>query len=317
MALSRSASVRAVLAVAAVAFAPAASAIVLTGEGGGGVPVRTTPGSNGSALIGVLDYSDTFTQSDQGGPPNRPNTAAVQPAPAYVVQNTYGNPAVNFQTAGQPAGVAAFSFASDGPGLVNGVPAYPGTSGAGSATGFTQTGSGVDYGIPYGLRDEYIVQVDAVTVGDRIDITSGPNPGTIFQGNSLSVFFRGNGSGNASLYNGSVDTPIQTTMPNFNTGIEGPGRWRNYAVRFDRIDQEIELYVNEVSVGIIDLNTFAGGLYANFSNGAVGAGAGLALGETRTWTDNFQVGAPVPEPGAAALLAVPLVAGLLRRRRRS
>jgi hypothetical protein len=302
-------------AVAFAAFAPSAGAVVLTGAGGGGVPIRTTPGGQGSDLIGVLDYSDTFTQTDQGGPPNRPSTAAVQPAAAYVVQNTYGNPAVNFQTGGQPAGVAAFSFASDGPGLVDGVPAYPGTSGAGSATGFTQTGGGVDYGVPYGLRDEYIVQVDAVTVGDRIDITSGPNPGTIFQGDSLSVFFRGNGSGNASLYNGTTDTPIQTTLPDFNTGISGPGQWRNYAVRFDLIDQEIELYVDEVSVGVIDLTTFAGGLYANFSNGAVGAGAGLAAGETRTWTDNFQVGAVVPEPGAAALLAVPLVAGLLRRRR--
>jgi hypothetical protein len=70
-----------------------------------------------------------------------------------------------------------------------------------------------------------------------------------------------------------------------------------------------------VSVGVIDLTTFAGGIYANFSNGAVGAGAGLAGGENRTWTDNFQVGAVVPEPGTAALLAVPLVAGLLRRRR--
>ena len=317
MTLSRSASVRGVLtaAVAFAVFAPPAGADVIVGEGGRGVPIRTTPDSFGSDLIGVLDYSDTFTQSDQGGPPNRPSTPAVQPAAAYVVQNTYGNPSVNFQTAGQPAGVAAFSFASDGPGLVNGVPVYPGSSGAGSATGFTQTGSGVDYGIAYGLRDEYIVQVDAVAVGDRIDITTGPNPGTIFQGNSLSVFFRGNGSGNASLYNGATDTPIRNELPNFNTGITASGQWHNYAVRFDRIGQEIELYVDEVSVGVIDLTTFAGGLYANFSNGAVGAGAGLALGESRTWTDNFQVGAPVPEPGAATLFAVPLLAGLMRRRR--
>ena len=319
MTLSRSASVRGVFAavVAVAAFAEPAGAAVLTGAGGQGVPIRTTAGGQGSDLIGVLDYSDTFTQTQQGGPPNRPETAAVQPAAAYVVQNTYGNPSVNFQTAGQPAGVASFSFASDGPGLINGVPSYPGTSGAGSATGFTQTGSGVDYGIAYGLRDEYIVQVDAVAVGDRIDITSGPNPGTIFQGNSVSVFFRGDGSGNASLFNGTTDTAVQSQIPGFNTGITGRGQWHNYAVRFDRTDQEIELYVDEVSVGVIDLTTFAGGLYANFSNGAVGAGAGLAAGETRTWTDNFQVGAPVPEPGAAALLAVPLLAGLRRRSRRS
>ena len=284
----------------------AARATVVTGPGGGGVPVGQ------SSLIATLDYSDTFTQTAQGGPPNRPETAALQPPAAYVVENTYGKPSVNFQSQGLGAGSANFSFASDGPGLVDGVPAYPGSSGAGSATGITQTGGGLDYGLPYGLRDEYIVQVDAVAVGDRIDITSGGIPGTIFQPNSLSIFFRGNGSGNASLYNGTTDTPIQNEFPTFNTGITGRGQWHNYAVRFDRIDDEIELFVDEVSVGTIDLTTFAGGLYQEYSNAAVGAGSGLAAGENRTWTDNFQVGAPVPEPGVLALSLVPAVL-LLRR----
>lgn len=285
-------------------------ATVVTGPGGQGVTVGQ------SSLIGTLDYTDTFTQTQQGGPPNRPSTAAIQPAAAYVVENTYGNPAVNFQSQGLGAGQASFSFASDGPGLIDGVPSYPGSSGAGSATGITQTGGGVDYGLPYGLRDEYIVQVDAVAVGDRIDITSGGIPGTIFQPNSVSIFFRGDGSGNASLYNGTTDTPIRNHIPDFNTGITGRGEWHNYAVRFDRTDREIELFVDEVSVGVIDLTTFAGGLYQNFSNAAVGAGSGLAGGETRTWTDNFQVGAVVPEPGALALVLVPCAALLRRRGRR-
>lgn len=324
MTLSRSASVRGVLAsaVAFVAFASPASADVIVGAGGQGVPIRTTPDSLGSDLIGVLDYSDTFTQTQQGGPPNRPETPAIQPAAAYVVQNTYGNPSQNFQTVGQPSGVAAFSFASDTAGLVNGnaQSQYPGTSGAGSDTGFTQTGGagGTDYGVVYGLRDEYVVQVDAVQVPDRIDITSAPAPGSIFQAGGLSVFFRGNGSGNASLFtviNGvNTDRPIQNEIPEFNTGITGSGQWHNYAVRFDRLDNEVEIFVDEQSRGIIDLNTFAGGIFANFSNGAVGAGGSPGSGD-RLWTDNFQVGAVVPEPGAAALLAVPLVAGLLRRRR--
>ena len=299
-----------VLAAAAcmLAAGPVASAAVMTGPGGRGVTVGQ------SGLIGALDYSDTFTQTDQGGRPNRPSTAALQPAAAYVVENTYGNPARNFQSQGLGAGVASFSFASDGPGLVDGNPAYPGSSGAGSATGITQTGGGLDYGLQYGLRDEYVVQVDAVAVGDRIDITSGAIPGTIFQGNSLSVFFRGDGSGNASLYNGTTDTPLRSEFPTFNTGITGRGEWHNYAVRFDRVGKEIELFVDEVSVGTFDLTQFAGGLYQNFSNAAVGAGSGLAGGENRTWTDNFQVGAPVPEPGALSLLSLGVL-GLLRRRR--
>ncbi len=80
--------------------------------------------------------------------------------------------------------------------------------------------------------------------------------------------------------------------------------------------KEIELYVNQASVGVINLNTFAGGIYANFSNAYVGAGAGLAVGEDRTWTDNFQVGAPVPEP-TGALLSLMGLAGMALRRKRS
>ena len=131
----------------------------------------------------------------------------------------------------------------------------------------------------------------------------------------LEIFFRGDGSGNASLYKGTTDTNIQSQIPSFNTGITGRGQWHNYAVRFDRTDHEIELFVDEQSVGVIDLTTFANGLYQNFSNAAVGAGSGLAGGENRTWTDNFQVGGVVPEPGAALLLALPAVS-LLRRRGR-
>lgn len=257
-----------------------------------------------SSLISVLDYSDTFTQTEQGGRPDRPSTPAAQPAPAYVVENTYGKPSISFGPVG------AFSFASDGAGLVDGTPKYPGGSGAGSILGITQTGGGVDYGLPYGLRGSYVVQVDAVQVGDRIDISSGASIG-IFGGNSLSVFFRGTGGG-ASLFNGTTDTAI----PGINTGITA-GQWYNYAVHYDMDGKRLELYVNQSSVGVVDLNTFAGGIYANFSNAFVGAGAGLAGGEDRTWTDNFQVGAPVPEASGALLTLAGFAAVCLRRKRRA
>ena len=275
------------------------------------VPVHAAGVSvGGSSLIGVLDYSDTFTQTSQGGRPDRPDTAAVQPPAAYVVENTYGNPSISFNIG------AGFSFASDTAGLVDGIPAYPGTSGAGSATGITQTGGGVDYGLPYGLRTSYLVQVDAVQVADRIDVSSGSAAG-IFSLNSLTVFFRGDGSGNASLFNGTTDTSIQATNPLFNTGITGAGQWYNYAVRYDQPGNEIELYVNQLSLGIIDLTTFAGGAYTGFSNAWTGAGAGLGAGENRTWTDNFQVGAPVPEAASALLTLAGFTALTLRRQRRA
>jgi hypothetical protein len=286
---------------------------VLTGAGGRGVPVGS------SSLIGILDYSDTFTGFDSGGSnPARVYVPALQPAAAYVVQNTYGHPSVNLQTNGQPPGVAAFSFAADGPGtpgLVDGSPTYPGTSGAGSATGFTQTGGGVDFGVPFGFRTRYIVQFDAVAVSDRIDITTGSISGTIFQASSLSIFIRGDGSGNASLYDGTTDTPIRNFLPSFNTGLTNDGKWHNYAALFDQIQKSVEIFIDEQSKGVIDLTTFAGGAYQNFSNAAVGVGSGLAAPQNRTWTDNFQVGSAVPEPTSVALLGT-AVSGLLLRRRR-
>jgi PEP-CTERM motif len=291
--------------------AHSALAVIFSGPGGRGVPV------NSSSLISVLDYTDTFTGTADGSSnPSRPYVPAVQPAAAYVVENPHGNPSQNFRSQTVGPGQAEFSFAADGPGqpgLVNGVPTYPGSSGAGSATGFTQTGNSVDYGIPYGLRTRYLVQIDAVASSDRIDLTSGPLPGTIFQGNSLSIFIRGDGSGNASLYNGATDTPIQSEMPGFNTGLPNDGQWHNYAVLFDQTAKTVQIFVDEQAKGTVNLTTFAGGLYQNFSNAAVGVGNGLGGGQNRAWTDNFQVGAPIPEPASLMLLGM---GGLGLRRRR-
>ena len=302
------------------AVIPAARATVLTGEGGSGVPVGQ------SSLIGTLDYSETFTGSDDQAA-LRYFRGGLRPQEAYNVESTYGNPPQQLTQQRTDTGVTPprpfMSFASDAgdrPGLsATAATPYPGNSGAGSDTGFSQAGGSLDYGIPYGLRDEYVVQVDAVAVNDRIDITTGGTPGTIGAGN-LSVFFRGplwatnaTHANNVSLYNGATDTPLrgQPGFENFSTGLsDQPRAWHNYAVRFDSADQEIELFVDEVSLGVIDLNTFAGGIYAGFTNGAVGAGG--TAGE-RLWTDNFQVGAVVPEPGALALAGAALL--LLRRLR--
>jgi len=292
--------------------APSSYATVSSGPGGRGV----TAGQ--SSLISTYDYTDTFTGAADGATnAARIYAAAVQPAPAYVVENTHGHPSVNFRSQSVGEGIGEFSFAADGagtPGLVDGLPVYPGTSGAGSATGFTQTGGNVDYGVPYGFRTQYVVQFDAVASSDRIDITTGSVPGSIFNPpnpSSLSVFIRHNGTGDVSLFNGATDTPA-----GFSTGLTTDGQWHNYAVLFDQLAQRIEIFVDEQSKGSIDLTTFANGLYAGFSNQAVGVGMGLGGGQNRSWTDNFQVGAPVPEPASAMLMIGGMAAGLLARRRR-
>jgi len=295
--------------------AASANAAISVGAGGRGV----TAGN--SSLISAYDYQDTFTGSADGGlNPNRPYVAAIQAAPAYVVEKTFGHPSTNFTSPGFTPDRAEFSIAADGPGtpgLVNGSPNYPGTSGAGSATGLTQTGNSVDYSLPYGFRTKYVVQFDAVTSGDRIDMTTGSNLGGGIGLGNLSVFFRA--TGGLSLYNGATDTPVTAAAGAFDadTGLRGGGQWHNYAVLFDRDANKLQIFVDEASKGVIDLNTFAGGLYANFATGIVGAGGGLGGGENRTWTDNFQVGAPVvPEPATFGVIGIGAV-GLLARRRRA
>ena len=308
--------------------ATSARAVVLSGEGGQGVPVGQ------SSLIGQLDYSDTFTGNDDGGLVPDRVYGGLRGQEAYMVENTYGNPAAQFtQLRNDPGVIPARpfqSFAADRegtPGLVPGTASpYPGPSGAGTNTGFMQSGGGIDYGIPYGLRDEYIVQFDATQPNDRVDITSAAVPGTIGAAGapSLSVFFRGPGwatnathGNNISLYNGVTDTPIrgQPGYEEFSTGLSDITRaWHNYAVRFDAANEEIEIFLDEVSLGVIDLNTFAGGIYAGFSNAAVSVGG--TAGD-RIWSDNFQVGAPIPEPGTLAASALGLLVLAARPRRRA
>jgi hypothetical protein len=270
-----------------------------------------------SALFDTIDYADTFTGTDDGGLAGRPYVAAVL-SPVVVEQVGTNAPPRNFHIGG------GFSIAADGPGtpgFVNGSPAYPlgnapNASGAGSDTGFTQTGGSVDYGVSYGMRDRYWVQVDAVQTADRVNISSGAGPGTA-AAHSLSVFFQGDGSGDVSLSNGTTNTSVQGSgaITNFHTGITGPGAWHNYAVRFDQAGNELEIYVGETSIGLIDLGTFAGGVYAGYSNTVVGAGASVG-GGNRTWTDNFQVGGmgalsapagPLPDPGDLAGLPESLI----------
>jgi len=274
-----------------------AHAVVTFGPGGCGVTVGN------SSLIQWLDLSDTFTgYADGGSNSYRVYVPAIQPWQAYVVENVYGHASRSWSN--------AFSFASDrnpsNPGLVDGSPPFPGNpsvnenvSGSGTITGFTQTGNTVDYGVLYGLRNRFVVQFDAVQPYDRVDITVSNTQGGIADAQGLSVFFRRPTAGLPQI--GLYRAGVGETDTGLTSGITGY-TWNNYAVYFDRITNRIEIFVNEVSRGVIDLNTFAGGAYKDFSIRAVNLGASPGSGGNRVWTDNAQIGLrqPVLHPDLVA-----------------
>ncbi len=255
-----------------------------------------------SSLISLLDLSDTFTGTADGSSnPNRPYQAAIQGPSAYVVEGLYGNLTRSWSN--------EFSFASDrnpnNPGFVDGTPPFPGhplvnenVSGSGTITGFTQTGAAVDYGVPFGLRNKFVAQFDAVQTTDRIDITVNSSQGGLASSTGLSVFFRAPGGpyGEIGLYRAGVGE----TNTGLTSGISSTTAWNNYAVAFDRPNNRIEVFQNEVSRGTIDLNTFAGGAYKDFAINAVNFGG---TGGNRVWTDNAQIGVPSPLPGPASLVS--------------
>jgi hypothetical protein len=256
-----------------------------------------------SSLIGALDYSDTFTLSLNGGIAGRPDNVYPVNAPGISLENSYGSPARSWQNALWSLNTDLSIFPGSG---------YPGGSGSGSATGMTQTGGGWDGSFLYGLRSSFVVQFDSVQAIDRVDIFTG-STGNIAGG--MAIFFRnpGNPGGHPEIgiYNGAAEFNT-----GFNSGIAAPGQWHNYAVRF--APSELEFYVDQVSRGVLNLNTFNGGSFLGYSNQWVGVGntgSTVDAGFPISWSDNFQAGAAVPEPaGAALLLAGGALLGVRRRR---
>lgn len=260
-----------------------------------------------SSLIGQLQYSDSFTIGAGAATPERQAyVAQTYPLPAGVdaVESNHGNPV-------QAWGTGPFSIATDASNFPTGGAPYPGTSGAGSDTGFTQRGGGGDWSIAYGLSSEFIIQFDYIQQPDRVDVSIGSTGGNIFGAGNLSLFIRTTAHPTLpeiGIYNVGVGE-FNTGLP---SGIAANDQWNNYAIRVDIPGREIEVYTNEISRGLIDLDALNGGAYAAFlSNDFVGIGG---AGNDRQWSDNFQVGLPVPEPGAAVLVALAGVGFLSRRR---
>lgn len=72
-----------------------------------------------------------------------------------------------------------------------------------------------------------------------------------------------------------------------------------------------------MSLGVIDVGTVAGGAFSGalMSNAVVNLGfSHYGTDGDRMWTDNFQVGEPVPEPGLIALALSGFLAMMAVRR---
>lgn len=280
-----------------------------------------------SSLISGLDYSDTFTfgtgaSGSRNGTAYNAGAFPITAAPLLQLENSYSNTVRSWSQ-------SLWSLNNDA-NFLSGSITYPGGSGAGSVSGFTQTGNAVDMGIEYDLRNKYVVQFDAVQTADRVDITSTNVRNGIAGANGISVFFRANGFQNLgnSAEIGIYNPAIGEVLAPFDTGSASVdlGEWHNYAVSYDLTTLQLGVYVDEILLGTVDLNTFGGtkfgggivapGAFASVvtaaTNDAVSVGA---AGGNRVWMDNFQVGAAIPEPGTATL-SLAAVALLMSRRRR-
>ena len=270
-----------------------------------------------SQLIDTLDYSDTLSD----GTFNRPDAdGSYPPLPeVLLIENCYGNPQRSFPD-------AAFSHNKDANAYGGGANPFPGTSGAGSDGGFTQTGytASKTFGIPYSsdadpnaetgiyetpLRDSFVFQLDAVQTSEWVGLVLGKNA-AVGDGENLFIHFcpsTDTEPGAAVVYR-NLENVWGTMVAELPAGTCNDNTWQNYGVAL-LPDNELKIYLNEELLADVDLAAVDGYAWT-------GAGAGDARSDidytgfvTPThvafaycqliktdfrvmWTDNWQVGTP-------------------------
>jgi hypothetical protein len=127
--------------------------------GGQGTP------AGGGNLIQTLDYADSFTLGAGARVGLAPNDVPTGPQLNLEYHNPLAPPRA-WSTLGQ---ISTDAAAVNGPNL-----AYPGTSNAGSRGGLVQAPGASFFGIPYGVRDQYVVQADLVQTQGGVVVSSGP-----------------------------------------------------------------------------------------------------------------------------------------------
>ncbi len=246
----------------------------VTGVACGGVTVGS------SSLIGTLQYSDTFDVSsirpDQSAPTD-PNG----PAKAAQVENSHGNPPKMWTRALQ------WSIASSG--KVWPTERCPWLGG--SRAGVLQHGGPDEsnWGFASELPEDFIVQFDAAVADARTNILLGPGavsgirdtPGTV------SIFLRTADSVGPEV---GVYLPGLTEVNSgvlTGLGLEARNTWHNFAIRVNRKNNEITVFVDEKPMGSFTCPY-------PIPNAGVGFGCAIST-QDRFWADNFQFGLPRAE----------------------
>lgn len=278
-----------------------------------------------SSLIQVLDYSDSFTTTDNGGLPDRdgvggwplgqvdyPVTDPASPGEGLAVENCYGNPQRSW-------GDWNFSVRTDDTAVYRTwypeMPFYG--SGAGSDTGMTESGGYYDdMGFTYNLanRSRFVIQFDAIQSGtDRTSLGFGTtNPladpwdeYSIGNANTFMVFVRTTGH---SVYTGGDVAIFHSSTGELDSGLDSPiyygEEWHNYALLVDTTARTIEVFIDELSIGVIDVDTVAGGVLNGLPMVNEAVIWSYCDGDYLHYADNYQVGSPElvnpdPIPGDA------------------
>ena len=270
-----------------------------------------------SQLIDALDYSDTLSD----GTFNRLEADGTYPPlpEVLMIENCYGNPQRSFPD-------ASFSHNKDANAYGGGANPFPGTSGAGSDTGFTQTGYGGNkaLGFPYSsdlepnaetglyetpIRDSFVFQLDAVQTTEWVGLILGKNASYADSDNLFIHFCPSTDTepGAAIVYR-NMDEVWGTMVAELPAGTCNDNTWQNYGVAL-LPNNGLKIYLNEELLADVDLAAVDG--YAWTIDGAGDARtdidytgfvtpthvsfayAQLVKTDFRVmWTDNWQVGTP-------------------------
>jgi len=215
-------------------------------------------------LISTVDYSDTFTLTGI----RTDGLLGDNSNGAYDLEDRHGNPPATWT----PTVTGIFGFktpaTSTDPAALE---AAIGNNGASSGMG---EATDIDFNFAYGLRSDYVVQVDAILPTDRLDISSlaaaGDSPLGYLGGgaNTLSVFFRRDslagvpwpgfpvtGLPGIGIYNGTMETAVLDSSGGLvHTGVDD-NNWHNFAVEFDQAHSLLRIYVDRALKAAVNLTT--------------------------------------------------------------